>query len=135
MIKKLFPIIFIAIGCTRADKANIYPELYELELKKYIGEEVSIFFDDFNKQYLYNGYLDEPPGFLIGWRFDYKEYSIIIYTLPNNDKNFNPEFNWKLEDFLKEEIYRIKVRIYDSEIQEKQLRGDARKTVTEIRTW
>ena len=114
IIKKIFPILLLVLaGCFSINNSNwdLYPEISKINLRMYIGKEVSIFLSDIEKQYDNYYFFDHPPGFLKGCSFHFKEYYIRIYNYPGNINKNEPKrlSEWKIDDFLKEKISFIEI--------------------------
>jgi hypothetical protein len=106
-MKNLFPIMLIILGCSNID--NSYPELSKINLRKYIGKEVSIFFNDFNKQYDEYYFLEWPLNKLRGCMFYFEEYYIQIIILPDDIPERGLMADWELDHFLERKIRYIEI--------------------------
>ena len=104
----LFFLTLSIFGCSK----ELYPELSEKNLNKYIGKEISVFLSDFNNIYNNFYFRDEPPGKLTGGVFHYEYYSITIYISTHNYVQFfDEDRNWSFNDFLKEKIWYFNIII------------------------
>jgi hypothetical protein len=70
---------------------------------EYTGKNLYELLNNIKENYKENYPIDEPPGKLIGWSFYYNEYDLRIYFKYKNEY-FDIKRNWKLENYLNEEI-------------------------------
>jgi hypothetical protein len=94
---------------------NTYSDMPEINYEEYIGKEVSIFLNDLNKTYTYFFFRDEPPGTPRGGLFYFGDpddcFILINISTFNYVQVFEDKSNWQFDDFLKEKISSIGVRL------------------------
>lgn len=111
----VFLLLFIgllAVSCNISSSSKTYKleELSYFDRLQFRGKEVEFFLNRIEEKYDKRFFLDEPPGYLYGCKFVYKEYIVIIVPSTYSYVEwYKPELDWDFEKFKKEKISKIKI--------------------------